>query len=88
MINELMDRIKSAGELADVGLAGLRLNISISFYNFVTDSPLEVDDVIWYIDSGLVPQLRDFEITSQEFVDQSVIIVNGTRVEVPLSDQG
>ena len=87
-IAERMDQVKSAGELADVGLSGLRLNFSINAHNFVSNDGAVTDRVTWYIESGLVPALRDFEITSQDFIDQSVIVVNGTRIEVQLGDQG
>ena len=88
VITDLLDRVKTAGELADVGFAGLRLDTTISFRNFVSDSDSGVDELIWYIDSALVPALRDFEITGQGFVDESVVIVNGTRMQVSLADQG
>ena len=88
VITDLLDRVKTAGELADVGFAGLRLDTTISFRNFVSDSDSGVDELTWYIDSALVPALRDFEITGQGFVDESVVIVNGTRMQVSLADQG
>ena len=74
--------------LASVGLAGLRLDVGIPCRDFVDSSDHGLDEVAWYIDSASIPALRDFEITSQEFVNSSVIVVNGTRVEVDLSDQG
>ena len=88
VITDLLDRVKTAGELADVGFAGLRLDTTISFRNFVSDSGSGVDELTWYIDSALVPALRDFEITGQGFIDESVVIVNGTRMQVSLADQG
>ena len=88
VITDLMDRVKTAGELADVGFAGLRLDTTISFRNFVSDGDSGIDELTWYIDSALVPALRDFEITGQGFVDESVVIVNGTRMQVSLADQG
>ena len=88
VITDLLDRVKTAGELADVGFAGLRLDTTISFRNFVSDGDSGIDELTWYIDSALVPALRDFEITGQGFVDESVVIVNGTRMQVSLADQG
>ena len=85
---DLLDRVKTAGELTDVGLAGLRLDLSIGYRNFVTDNIGGTDQMSWYVDSANIPALLDFEITSQEFVDRSVVIVNDNRVEVNLSDQG
>ena len=69
VITDLLDRVKTAGELADVGFAGLRLDTTISFRNFVSDGDSGIDELTWYIDSALVPALRDFEITGQGFVD-------------------
>ena len=101
-----MDNIKEAGELSDIGLAGLQVRTTIRSFNFAALSDagatpenlrrlglrvpaeVEVDEVIWYIESGLIQALVDFEITSQDFVNQSVVIVNGTRIEVSLADQG
>ena len=75
-------------EVVTVGLAGLRLDLSIGYRNFVTDNIGGTDQMSWYVDSANIPALLDFEITSQEFVDRSVVIVNDNRVEVNLSDQG
>lgn len=88
VVGDLLDRVKGAGALADVGLAGLRLEVEIPYRDFVDLSDIGTDSVIWYIDSASIPALRDFEITSQDFVDRSVVVVDGTRVEVDLSDQG
>ena len=88
VVGELMNRVKGAGALASAGLAGLRLDVGIPYRDFVDSSDHGLDAVAWYIDSASIPALRDFEITSQEFVNSSVIVVNGTRVEVDLSDQG
>ena len=48
VITDLLDRVKTAGELADVGFAGLRLDTTISFRNFVSDSDSGVDELTWY----------------------------------------
>ena len=66
-------------------LRGLRLDTT---KETVSDGDSGVDELTWYIDSALVPALRDFEITGQGFVDESVVIVNGTRMQVSLADQG
>lgn len=87
-ISDLIDRVKTVDALGDIGLAGMRIDAEIPHYNFVTDSPLAVDEMMWYVGSELIPALRDFEITSQDLVDQSVVVANGTRVEVNLADQG
>ena len=88
VIGELLDRVKGAEALADVGFSGLRLDLQIPFRDFVDSSGSGTDALTWYIESSLITELRDFEITSQDFVDGSVVVVDGTRVEVDLSDQG
>ena len=103
VVTDLLDRVKTAGVLSDVGFAGLRFDTTIRFMNFDSDNAElvpsrlsnpalnllgDVDELTWYIDSALVPALRDFEITGQGFVDESVVIVNGTRRQVSLADQG
>ena len=68
----IVDNIKEAGELSDIGLAGLQVRITIRSFNFAALSDAgatpenlrrlglrvpaeaEVDEVIWYIESGLV----------------------------------
>ena len=88
VVGELMSRIKDAGSLSDVGLVGVELKVEILYRDFSKRSNAGSDFMDWYIESAAIPALRDFEITSQDFVNQSVVIVNGTRVEVDLSDQG
>ena len=88
VLMDLLDRVKTAEKLPDVGLAGLRLDISIRVVGVHFASPGAYDQMSWYVDSANIPALLDFEITSQEFVNRSVVIVNDTRVEVDLSDQG
>ena len=97
VLTDLLDRVKTAGTLTDAGLAGVRLDLTVRSRNFAADrrvagvtfnSPSEYDQMSWYVDSVNIPALLDFEITSQEFVNRSVVIVNDNRVEVNLSDQG
>ena len=87
-LNDLIDRVKTIDALGDFGLAGMRIDAEIPYRNFVTDSDEGVDEMMWYVGAELIPALRDFEITSQDLVDQSVVIANGTRVDVTLADQG
>ena len=88
VISELMERVKSVGELADVGFGGLLLRMTVPYGNFVTSTDYGEDTLDWYIPGGWIQQLLDFEITSQDFVDQSVVVVNETRVAVALANQG
>lgn len=46
------------------------------------------DSLTLYVDAVSLGSLRHLELTSQELVDRSVVVVNGTRVQVDLLDQG
>ena len=88
VVGDLLDRVKGAGALADVGLAGLHLRVTVPYGDLAVSSGYGADVLEWYIPSAVIPELIDFEITSQDFVDRSVVVTDGTRVEVDLSDQG
>ena len=60
----------------------------INAYDFVANDGAVTEPVTWYIESALVPALRDGEITSQDFIDQSVVVASGGRIEARHSDQG
>ncbi len=68
---------------------GLKLELTIYHRNFVTDvrtpGPTEEDRLELYAPADLIRKFAAQDITSQELVDGCIVIVNGNRVKVDLS---
>lgn len=69
------------------GLGGINLRVSIGHRNFVSPSPrYEMDLVEIYMQTEDIVRFSRAEITGQELVDRSVVLVNDNRTKLVLSD--
>ena len=67
-------------------LHGVKVSYSAQFKNFVREyEESGIDSVDAYIPCELLAKFQDADITSQALINGSVIIVNGDRVEVALT---
>ena len=68
------------------GMSGIKLQMSIHHYNFVDYSSFGPDDDLQlYVPLDLIFKFANADITSQQLIDGSFVIVNDNRVSVSLS---
>ena len=85
LLNEqgLLDVLKEAGSVFEgTSLTGLHLQADVQHRNLVTEDPIRSDSLDIYVDAAVAQDLLDFDITTQKFVDDSVIVVDGNRIQV------
>ncbi len=87
VINDrLLDDIKAFQGVAGlVGIGGVKFALRIYFRNFVSESVPTFDRLELYVPLDLAKKFADADITSQQLMDGSVVILNGNRVQVSLT---
>jgi hypothetical protein len=87
LTRRMLTQLKQFGAplASESGLAGVRLMIAILHKDFLSESAPDADNVSIYAPKAMIAKFAGAEITSQQFIDACVVIVNGNRVEVPLS---
>lgn len=87
VINDrLLDDIKAFQGVASlVGIDGVEFTVQIYFRNFVSETLPTIDKLELYVPLGLASKFADQDITSQQLMDGSVIILNGNRIQVSLA---
>lgn len=68
-----------------VGIDGVEFAVRIYFRNFVSESIPTFDSLELYVLLGLARKFADADVTSQQLIDGSVVILNGNRVPVSLT---
>ena len=83
---QLLTLIKEFAEVAEgAGTYGLLVSLSIPYRNFLDDDQdVRYDTLRLYLPIAEIKRFAEYEITSQDLVDASVIIVNDNRVAVTL----
>ncbi|HVB57855.1 MAG TPA: hypothetical protein VNE63_15705 [Candidatus Acidoferrales bacterium] len=87
VINDrLLDDIKAFQGVASlVGIDGVEFTVQIYFRNLVSETLPTIDKLELYVPLGLASKFADQDITSQQLMDGSVIILNGNRIQVSLA---
>jgi hypothetical protein len=64
---------------------GIKVTILIPYKNFVTESysAPNYDQIEIYSPMDVIRQFADDELTNQEFVEESILLVNGNRMRIP-----
>lgn len=64
---------------------GIKISIQIPYKNFVTEQYIlpNYDWVEIYASMDVIQQFADDELTNQEFVEESILLVNGNRMQIP-----
>lgn len=64
---------------------GIKISILIPYKNFVTEASSEpnYDRIEIYALMDVIRQFADDELTNQEFVEESILLVNGNRMRIP-----
>jgi hypothetical protein len=84
--DRLLDGIRAFQDVANLGaIDGLEFTVRIYFKNFTSENPRASDSLEIYVPLALASKFANQEITSQELMDGSVVILNGNRVQVSLT---
>jgi hypothetical protein len=87
VVNSEFQLIKSLAIITeDAGLEGVKITQQIDYRNFVTEVALKADTLEMYAPLKLIKQFADDNITSQQFLDHCIVILNSSRVQVVLSN--
>jgi len=86
-INErLLRRIKLFRGIAqETGIDGVKFTATIAYRDFVNETVDHIDSVEVYVPLDLSMKFADADITSQQLIDGSIVLLNGNRVQVNLS---
>jgi len=60
---------------------GLAFHLSIPAYNFVTGREAKFDDLLVYLKTDDLKNFSNSDITSQNLIDDSVVLLNHDRIE-------
>jgi hypothetical protein len=86
VINSRLAMLKELAVLAaDAGVDGVKISEMIRHENFASGAEFGHDNLELYAPLPAIKQLHSADITSQQFIDQCIVIVNGDRVQVSLS---
>jgi hypothetical protein len=87
VINSRLNLLKSLAVLgADAGVDGIMMSETISYRNFVSETVGKNDSLQLYAPLTAIKGFSSADITSQQFVDQCIIILNSNRIQVLLSN--
>jgi hypothetical protein len=86
-INEqLLHRIKLfRGVAQQTGIDGLKFTTNIAYRDFANETVARTDEMEVYIPLDLSMKFADADITSQQLLDGSIVLLNGNRIQVTLS---
>jgi len=87
VINSRLTLLKSLAVITgDAGLEGVKITEKIFYRNFVSETVAQVDTLELYAPLKSIKQFADADMTSQQFIDQCIAILNSNRVQVSLSN--
>ena len=69
------------------GVEGFKIELKVGHKNFVTEQYLNpyYDDLQIYATNEVIKKFAEDDITSQQFINESIVLVNGNRVDVSLT---
>lgn len=87
VINDrLLDDIKAFRGVATLaGIDGVEFTLPIHYRNFVSETVATSDTLEVYVPLDLANEFASQDVTSQQLMDGSVVILNGNRVQVSLT---
>lgn len=87
VINErIIARVKTFKDpTQESGIDGLKFAASVDYRNFVNESQTHQDQLEIYLPLDLLVKFVDADITSQQLIDGSIVLLNGNRIQVPLT---
>ncbi len=86
LIEVLLPLVRESSRMISDDRQWLRFKIRIPHKQFTDElAPLEYDDLALLVEPAKARSFADAEITDQDLVNQSVLIVDGSRTEISLS---
>jgi hypothetical protein len=87
VINSRLTMLKDLAVLgADAGVDGIKISETVFYRDFVSETVARSDSLQVYVPLAAIKRFSSDDITSQQFVDQCIIIVNSNRIQVTLSN--
>jgi hypothetical protein len=87
VLNSQLDLLKSLAVLADTVADGVKIEQTILYRDFASENaPNSSDRLQVYAPLAAIKQFASADITSQQFIDQCVVILNSNRIQVLLSN--
>ncbi|MHB8655434.1 MAG: hypothetical protein ACYDA9_16310 [Terriglobia bacterium] len=71
---------------ADAGVDGIKISETVFYRDFVSEKIARSDSLQVYVPLTAIKRFSSDDITSQQFVDQCIVIVNSNRIQVLLSN--
>jgi len=68
------------------GVDGLKMIVTVFYRDFITEPTDRKDTLELYVPKTEIGQFIDADITSQELMNKSIILLNGNRVQVDLNN--
>lgn len=86
-IQKYLPGIKRKGKLllAAKEIQGIELKVKIAYRNFVNESQSSYENLQFYVPMDSLKLFIDADITDQELIDKSIVLLNDNRVRVNLS---
>lgn len=80
-------RLAYKGLAEVVGVDGFKVELKVGHKNFVSEQYLNpyYDDLHIYATKDVIKRFAEDDITSQQFVNECIVLVNGNRVDVSLT---
>ena len=87
VINSRLAMLKDLALLgADAGVDGIKISETVFYRDFVSETVARSDHLQMYVPLAAIKRFASDDITSQQFVDQCIVIVNSNRIQVTLSN--
>ena len=82
-------RIAYRGLAGPSGVDGFKVELKVGYKNFAQEEYLQphIDDLHIYAPNVAIAKFAENDITSQAFINQCIVLVNGNRVDVDLAQQ-
>lgn len=86
-IQKYLPLIKRKGNLllATQEIEGVKLQVKIAYRNFINENQSRYETLQFYVPLDSLKLFIELDITDQELVDKSIVIMNDSRVRVDLS---
>ena len=86
-IQKYLPVVKRKGKLLLVAkeIEGVELKVKIAYRNFVSESQASYENLQFYVPMDSLKLFIEADITDQELIDRSIILLNDSRVRVNLS---
>ncbi len=83
----IIERIRAfKGPAQESGIDGLKFSAEVAYRNFVDEPTSHQDQLEIYLPLELIMKFTEADITTQQLVDGSVVLLNGNRIQILLTE--